>query len=46
MIEQHYLLQYLGAIEQDESEYAVQIYAQQRNMATLRRVLGENHPHI
>ena len=46
MIEQQYLSWYLGAVEWDESEYAAWIYAQQRNAATLRRVLGENHPHI
>ena len=41
-----YLLQYLGAMERDESEYATQIYTQQRNAATLQRVLREDHPHI
>ena len=46
IVEQQYLLQYLGAVERDESEYATQIYAQQRNTATLWRVLGEDHPHI
>ena len=46
MIERRYLLQYLGAVERDKSEYAAQIYAQQRNMATLRQVLGKSHPHI
>ena len=46
MIEQWYLLWYLGAVERDESKYTAQIYAQQRNAATLRRVLGENHLHI
>ena len=33
-------------MEQDNSELAARIYAQQRNTATLHRVLGENHPHI
>ena len=33
-------------MEQDNSELAAQIYAQQRNAVTLRQVLGENHPHI
>ena len=33
-------------MEWDNSELAVQIYAQQRNAATLHRVLGESHPHI
>ena len=33
-------------MEQDNSELAARIYAQQRNVATLRRVLGEDHPHI
>ena len=46
MIKQWYLLQYLGAVERDESKYAAWIYAQQRNVAMLRWVLGENHPHI
>ena len=46
IVEQHYLLWYLGAVERDELEYAAQIYAQQRNVATLQRVLGEDHSHI
>ena len=33
-------------MEQDNSELAAQIYAQQRNVVTLRQVLGEGHPHI
>ena len=33
-------------MEKDNSELAAWIYAQQRNAATLHRVLGENHPHI
>ena len=35
IIEQRYLLRYLGAVERDKSEYATQIYTQQRNSATL-----------
>ena len=46
ILEQRYLLQYLHAMEQDNSELAAWIYAQQRNTATLWRVLGEDHPHI
>ena len=46
MIEQQYLPCYLGAIERDKSKYTAQIYAQQKNAATLRRVLGESHPCI
>ena len=46
IVKQQYLLCYLGAVEQDESEYAAQIYAQQRNTATLQWTLGEDHPHI
>ena len=46
MLEQRYLLRYLHAMERDHSELAARIYAQQRNAATLRRVLGEDHPHI
>ena len=46
IVEQCYLLQYLGAVERDESEYITWIYAQQRNVATLWRVLGEVHLHI
>ena len=33
-------------MEQDNSELAARIYAQQRNAATLCQVLGESHPHI
>ena len=46
MVEQCYLLWYLGAIEKNKPEYAARIYAQQRSAATLQRVLGEDHPHI
>ena len=46
IVEQHYLLWYLRAMERNESEYAAWLYAQQRNMATLWKVLGEDHPHI
>ena len=46
IVEQRYLLWYLGAMKRDKSEYATQIYAQQRRAAMLREVLGENHPHI
>ena len=46
IIEQRYLLWYLGAIKWDKSEYATWVYAQQRNAATLQRVLGKHHPHI
>ena len=46
ILEQRYLLQYLHALKQDNSEFAAWIYAQQRNTATLQRVLGEDHPHI
>ena len=46
MLEQRYLLQYLHAVEQDNSELTAWIYAQQQNVATLHWVLGENHPHI
>ena len=35
ILEQRYLLQYLGAVEQDKSEYAAHIYAQQWNVVTL-----------
>ena len=35
ILEQRYLLQYLQAVEQDDSELAAQIYAQQWNKATL-----------
>ena len=33
-------------MEKDNSELAARIYAQQKNEATLRRVLGKDHPHI
>ena len=33
-------------MEKDNSELATRIYAQQRSAATLRQVLGEDHPHI
>ena len=33
-------------MERNQSKYAAQIYAQQRNAATLQRVLGEDHSHI
>ena len=46
ILEQRYLLRYLHAMEKDNSELAARIYAQQRNKATLRQVLGEDHPHI
>ena len=46
ILEQRYLLRYLHAIEKDNSELAARVYAQQRNMATLHRVLGKDHPHI
>ena len=46
VLEQRYLLQYLDAMEKDNSELAARIYAQQRNAATLRRVLGKDYPHI
>ena len=46
ILEQRYLLRYLHAIEKDNSELAARIYAQQRNAATLHRVLGKDHPHI
>ena len=46
ILEQRYLLWYLWAMEQDNSELAARIYAQQKNTATLQRVLGEDHPHI
>ena len=36
ILEQRYLLRYLHAMEQDNSELATHIYAQQRNVATLR----------
>ena len=35
ILEQRYLLWYLHAMEQDNSELAAQIYTQQRNTATL-----------
>ena len=46
ILEQRYLLRYLHAIEKDHSELAARVYAQQRNAATLRRVLGKDHLHI
>ena len=46
ILEQRYLLRYLHAMETDNSELAARIYAQQRNAATLLRVLGKDHPHI
>ena len=46
ILEHRYLLRYLRAEEKDNSELAARIYAQQRNAATLRRVLGKEHPHI
>ena len=46
ILEQRYLLRYLHAMEKDNSELAIRIHAQQKNAATLRRVLGEDHPHI
>ena len=46
ILEQRYLLRYLHAMEKDNSELTARIYAQQRNEATLRRVLGKDHPHI
>ena len=33
-------------MKRDKSEHAAQIYAQQRNAATLRQMLGEGHPHV
>ena len=46
ILEQRYLLRYLHGMEKDNSELAARIYAQQKNEATLRRVLGKDHPHI
>ena len=46
ILEQRYLLRYLHAMEKDNSELAARIYAQQRNAATLLRVLGKDHSHI
>ena len=46
ILEQRYLLRYLHAMERDNSELAARIHAQQRNAATLHRVLGKDHPHI
>ena len=46
ILEQRYLLRYLHTMEKDNSELAARIYAQPRNTATLRRVLGKDHPHI
>ena len=33
-------------MEKDNSKLAARVYAQQRNAATLHRVLGKDHPHI
>ena len=33
-------------MEKDNLELTARIYAQQKNAATLRQVLGEDHPHI
>ena len=33
-------------MEKDNSELAARIYDQQKNTATLRQVLGKDHPHI
>ena len=46
ILEQRYLLRYLHAIEKDHSKLTARIYAQQRNAATLCRILGKDHPHI
>ena len=46
ILKQRYLLRYLHAVERDNSKLTVRIYAQQRNSATLCRVLGKDHPHI
>ena len=46
VLEQRYLLRYLHAIERDNSKFAARIYTQQRNAATLCRVLGKDNPHI
>ena len=46
ILKQRYLLRYFHAMEENNSELAARIYTQQRNAATLRRVLGEEHPHI
>ena len=46
VLEQWYLLWYLRAVKQNQPEYMAWIYAKQWNVATLRRVLGEDHPHI
>ena len=46
ILEQRYLLRYLHATEEDNSELAARIYAQQRNPATLLLTLGKDHPHI
>ena len=35
IVEQCYLLRYLRVVERNQSEYATQIYVQQRNVATL-----------
>ena len=46
ILEQRYLLRYLHTTERDNSELAARIYNQQKNAATLLRVLGKDHPHI
>ena len=46
VLKQCYLLQYLGAMGQHNPELAARVHAQQRNQASLRRILGERHPHI
>ena len=46
ILKQRYLLQYLHAMEKDNSELAAKIYTQQRNAATLHQVPGKDHPHI
>ena len=46
VLEQRYLLRYLHAMKVDNSKLAARVYAQQRNAATLRQVLGKDHPHI
>ena len=45
IIEQWYLLWYLGAVDNGE-RIAAKVHERQRNTATLRWVLGEDHPHI
>ena len=46
VVEQQYLLCYLGALVQHNLELAARVHAQQRNRAMLRRILGERHLHI